>query len=95
MESCEKSVSEGIQKEDVTLEPIGQPIVEKNDDVAEKYVPGQVSMTGGVLSYADAMGEANSSTHKTYLDTFNEGNVAEGYIGTFNEVTGCITVTKK
>ena len=36
MESCEKSVSEGIQKEDVTLEPIGQPIVEKNDDVAEK-----------------------------------------------------------
>lgn len=29
MESCEKSVSEGIQKEDVTLEPIGQPIVEK------------------------------------------------------------------
>ncbi|MBP3465051.1 MAG: hypothetical protein J6J90_02785 [Angelakisella sp.] len=65
------------------------------DDAAEKYVPGQVSMTGGILSYAGAMEEANSITHKTYLDTFNEGNVAEGYIGTFNEETGCITVTKK
>lgn len=62
------------------------------DDDAEKYVPGQVSMTGGTLSYADAKKEANSVTHKTYLDTFNEGNVAEGYIGTFNEETGCITV---
>ena len=62
------------------------------DDEAEAFVPGQVSMTGGTLSYADAMEEANSITHKTYLDTFNEGNVAEGYIGTFNEETGCITV---
>ena len=62
------------------------------DDEAEAFVPGQVSMTGGTLSYADAMEEANSITHKTYLDTFNEGNVAEGYIGTFNEKTGCITV---
>ena len=43
MESCEKSVSEGIQKEDVTLEPIGQPIVEKNDDVAENAAERQVS----------------------------------------------------
>ena len=65
------------------------------DDTAEKYIPGQVSMTGGTLSYADAMEEANSVTHKTYLDTFNEGNVAEGYIGTFNKETGCITVTAK
>ena len=65
------------------------------DDDAEKYVPGQVSMTGGTLSYADAIKEANSVTHKTYLDTFNEGNVAEGYIGTFNEETGCITVVAK
>lgn len=65
------------------------------DDDAEAFVPGQVSMTGGILSYADAMKEANSVTHKTYLDTFNEGNVAEGYIGTFNEETGCITVSAK
>lgn len=43
MESCEKSVSEGIQKEDVTLEPIGQPIVEENDDVAENAAERQVS----------------------------------------------------
>ena len=65
------------------------------DDEAEKFVPGQVSMTGGTLSYADAMEEANSISHKTYLDTFNETNVAEGYIGTFNQETGCITVTAK
>ena len=62
------------------------------DDDAEKFVPGQVSMTGGTLSYPDAMEEANSITHKTYLDTFNEGNVAEGYKGVFNNETGCIAV---
>lgn len=65
------------------------------DDDADKFVPGQVSMTGGTLSYANAMKESNSITHKTYLDTFNEGNVAEGYIGVFNGETGCITVNAK
>ena len=65
------------------------------DDEANKFVPGQVSMTGGTLSYADAMNEANSITHKTYLQTFIEQNVAEGYTGTFDAETGCITVTAK
>lgn len=64
------------------------------DDELEKFVPGQVSMTGGSLSYRDANKEANSITHKTYLDTFIEGNVADGYTARFDETTGCITVVR-
>lgn len=64
------------------------------DDELEKFVPGQVSMTGGSLSYRDANKEANTITHKTYLDTFIEGNVADGYTARFDETTGCITVVR-
>lgn len=62
------------------------------DEENQCPVPGKVVMTGGSLSYADAMKETNVVTHTTHLDTFNKECVADGYIGTFDTATGCITV---
>ena len=59
---------------------------------ANGFMPGMIKMTGGTISYPDAMKEFNSITHDTYLDNYNQNDVAEGYIGVFDETTGCITV---
>lgn len=59
---------------------------------ANGFMPGIIKMTGATISYPDAMKEFNSITHDTYLDNFNQNDVAEGYIGVFGETTGCITV---
>ena len=59
---------------------------------ANGFMPGIIKMTGGTISYPDAMKEFNSITHDTYLDNYNQNDVAEGYIGVFDETTGCITV---
>ena len=50
-------------------------------------MPGIIKMTGATISYPDAMKEFNSITHDTYLDNYNQNDVAEGYIGVFDETT--------
>lgn len=59
---------------------------------ANGFMPGIIKMTGATISYPDVMKEFNSITHDTYLDNFNQNDVVEGYIGVFDETTGCITV---
>ena len=59
---------------------------------ANGCMPGIIKMTGATISYPDAMKEFNFITHDTYLYNFNQNDVAEGYIGVFDETTGCITV---
>lgn len=59
---------------------------------ANGFMPGIIKMAGATISYPDAMKEFNSITHDTYLDNYNQNDVAEGYIGVFDETTGCITV---
>ena len=46
---------------------------------ANGFMPGIIKMTGGTISYPDAMKEFSSITHDPYLDNYNQNDITEGY----------------